>query len=107
MIIENARARQLIAKRSSIAARNLSVISTEVALDLSDSTLMMTAGIVEGRIAIAADNSRVDLAGVTVRGVDRGIQTRRPSRIYFSVSEYSAPEFRGNAHFLWPPASVK
>jgi pimeloyl-ACP methyl ester carboxylesterase len=104
--IENARARRLIANRSSIAARNLHVISTDVALELSDSTLMLTNGIVGGRIAIVADNSRLDLAGVTLRGVERGVQTRRPSRIYFSVSEYSAPEFQGNAHFSWPPASV-
>lgn len=104
--IENARTRQLIAKRSSIAARNLSIISTEVALELSDSTLMFTGGVVDGRVALAADNSRVDLAGVTLRGVERGIRTRRPSRIYFSVSEYHAPEYRGNAHFSWPPSSV-
>ncbi len=104
--IENARARRLIANRSSIAARNLHVISTDVALELSDSTLMLTNGIVGGRIAIVADNSRLDLAGVTLRGVERGVQTRRPSRIYFSVSEYSAPEFQGNAHVLWPPTAV-
>jgi pimeloyl-ACP methyl ester carboxylesterase len=105
--IENARARQLIAKRSSIAARNLNVISTDVALELADSALVLTSGTIDGRIAIVADHSRLDLAGVTLRGIERGVQIRRPSRIYFSVSEYSAPEFRSNAHLHWPPTTVK
>ena len=44
---------------------------------------MLTNWIVGGRIAIVADNSRLDLAGVTLRGVERGVQTCAWSHLLF------------------------
>ena len=35
---------------------------------------------------------------------ERGVEMLAPSRLYFSVSDWHASDFNGDAHFLWPLA---
>lgn len=105
--MSNVRTRSLVARRSSIVAENLHVISTDVALSLQDAVLTLTVGRIGGRIAIQADNSKVDFAGVTLRAVEQAVSLSRASRVYFSVSEINAPDHRGSAHFTWPPRPIE
>ena len=61
-----------------------------------------TAVMISGRVGIRANASRLDLAGVTLRASEKGVDAAGASRIYFSVSEYDAPDYHGDAHFTWP-----
>jgi len=102
--IENAWVKQVVADRSSLSLDNVVLASDDVALQLKESNVKATGGSVSGRIAIRADASRMDLAGISLRAKEKGIEVERPSRIYFSVSDYDAPDYRGTAHLVWPPA---
>jgi hypothetical protein len=57
-----------------------------------------------GRVAIRAEGSRLDLAGVSLRARERGVEMPAPSRFYFSVSDWHGSDHDGDAHFAWPPA---
>ena len=101
--IENAWVKQVVADRSSLSLDNVVLASDDVALQVKESNVKATGGSIGGRIGIRADASRMDLAGISLRATQKGIEVERPSRIYFSVSDYDAPEFHGTAHLVWPP----
>ena len=105
--IENAWVRQVIADRSSLSLDNVVLASQDVALQLKDSNVKATGGSIAGRIAIHADASRLDLAGISLRAKEKGVEIERPSRIYFSVSDYDAPDYHGTAHFVWAAVATR
>jgi len=100
--IENARIRQLTLTSSTATLTYATIDSVDTALTAKDSRIIATAVEIRGRVAIRADNSELDFAGVTVRAAERGINTSPDSRLYFSVSDLATPEFTGDAHFIWP-----
>ncbi|HNG78699.1 MAG TPA: alpha/beta hydrolase, partial [Burkholderiaceae bacterium] len=74
-----------------------------VAIDARNSELIVTNALIRGRTAVRAENSWFDLAGVSLRASERGMDLRDGlSRAFFSLSEWQAPEYRGDAHFIWP-----
>jgi hypothetical protein len=75
-----------------------------VALLARDSELTATAVRISGRVAIRSDNSYFDLAGVSLRARDRGVEMigERASRLFFSVSDWQGSDYNGDAHFIWP-----
>ena len=101
--IENAWVKQIVLDRSSASLDNVILNSADIALSAKDSNVKATGGSITGKIAIRADASRMDLAGISLRAQEKGIDIQRPSRIYFSVSDYDAPDYRGTAHLVWPP----
>jgi pimeloyl-ACP methyl ester carboxylesterase len=105
--IEGARIKQLTLKASSATLDDSVVESDDVALSAQGSELTATASQLRGRIAIRADDSRIDLAGVTLQATELGVEQLLPSRFYFSVSEWRAPDYTGDAHFFWPPGLGK
>ncbi len=102
--LEDARVRELHVQGSSLTMERVTVDSTTIALDAGDSTITATAITLIGRTGIRAQSSRLDLAGATVRAQERAVQSNGNSRLYFSVSDIDAPDYRGDAHFIWPPA---
>jgi pimeloyl-ACP methyl ester carboxylesterase len=104
--LENARVRELHAEGSSLTIERATIESPDTALDVSDSTITATGITLIGRIGVRAHSSRIDLAGATVRARERAVQLSGDSRLYFSVSDIEAPDYRGDAHFIWPPASA-
>jgi hypothetical protein len=104
--LENARVRELHAEGSSLTIERATIESPDTALDVSDSTITATGITLIGRIGVRAHSSRVDLAGATVRARERAVQLSGDSRLYFSVSDIEAPDYRGDAHFIWPPATA-
>jgi hypothetical protein len=103
--IENARAKGIVVNRSSLSLDNVIIDSNDIALQVSEGNVKATGGSMRGRIAVRADASRLDLAGISLKATERGILVQRPSRIYFSVSDYDAPDYRGTAHLVWPAAA--
>jgi pimeloyl-ACP methyl ester carboxylesterase len=102
--IENAFVKNVIAERSSLSLDNVMIESNDIALQVMDSNVKATGGSITGRVGILADASRLDLAGISLRAKQKGVEVQRPSRIYFSVSDYDAPDYHGTAHRAWPAA---
>lgn len=105
--IEGARIKQLVLKSSSATLEDSVIESADVAVSAQASQLTATSTRISGRVAIQADASRFDLAGVSLQAMEQGVELVSPSRLYFSVSEVKAPDFTGDAHFIWPSAAEK
>ncbi|MBK6850485.1 MAG: alpha/beta hydrolase [Burkholderiales bacterium] len=74
-----------------------------VAIDARDSELSATAVQLRGRIGIRSSNSWFDLAGVSLRATGPGITLPADrTRIFWSVSDWQASDYNGDAHFIWP-----
>lgn len=102
--IEYARIGKLILDNSSATLRYSTVSASEGAAVLAErSRLTATAVTVRGRVAIHAVQSEIDLAGASVRASERAVDSHGDSRVYFSVSDIEAPDYSGDAHFIWPP----
>ncbi|HEX3138950.1 MAG TPA: alpha/beta hydrolase [Rhizobacter sp.] len=105
--IEAARMKQLVLKDSSATLEDSVIEGGEVALSAQGSQITATNVRLDARVAIRSDNSRLDLAGVSLNASERGVELLSPSRLYFSVSELRAPDYSGDAHFIWPPADKR
>ncbi|HEY5807079.1 MAG TPA: alpha/beta hydrolase [Povalibacter sp.] len=101
--IENAWVGELVVEDSNVTLKQVTVDSKDVALQVSNSTVTGTVVDLHGKVALHADSSRVDLAGAKLRAREKAVDLAGSSRIYFSVSEIDAPDYRGDAHFVWPP----
>lgn len=103
--VENAQVGRLEAIASTVQLLHTRVQSDDVALFARDSEVTATASQIVGHVAIEADNSYFDLAGVQLRASGAGLRRRGgPSRLFLSVSDWQAPEWQGDAHGVWPPA---
>jgi len=56
---------------------------------------------IKGAVAVVADRSELDFAGVTLTASERAADIRNGSRIYFSVSDVNSPTYSGNVHAIW------
>jgi len=106
--IEGARIGRLVLSDALATLEDSSVGgAAAVAIDARNSELIVTNALIRGRTAIRAENSWFDLAGVSLRASERGMDLRDGlSRAFFSLSEWQAPEYRGDAHFLWPRSAA-
>lgn len=99
--IENVRARAIVIENSTAVLKQVSVESDAVALEVRNATITGTVLDLNGKVALRADASRLDLAGTRLRASEKAVDVVTPSRIYFSVSEIDAPDYRGDAHLVW------
>jgi len=105
--ISGAKLKQLAVKSSSLTIEDSAIDSDDVALSAQRSQVTATGLRLRGRVAIRADDSRLDLAGVSLQATERGVEMLAPSRLYFSVSDWQGTDFNGDAHFFWTPPSVQ
>jgi len=103
--ISGAKLKQLTIKSSSLTIEDSAIDSSDVAFSAQGSQVTATSLRLRGRVAIRADDSRLDLAGVSLQATERGVEMLAPSRLYFSVSDWQGTDFNGDAHFLWPLAT--
>lgn len=99
--IEGARLKQLTLKSSSVTLDNSVIESKDVALTAQQSEVTATGVQLRGRVAISADDSRLDLAGASLHASERNVEMPTPSRLYFSVSDLHGSDYNGDAHLLW------
>lgn len=99
--IEQASLQQLTVEGSSVILTDVSIASRGVALRASSATITGTALDIAGDIALRANDSRIDLAGATLRATSKAFDLTGSSRLYFSVSEIDAPDYRGGVHAVW------
>ncbi|MBK6850468.1 MAG: hypothetical protein IPG93_02370 [Burkholderiales bacterium] len=74
-----------------------------MAIDARDSELAATAVQLRGRNGIRSHNSWFDLAGVPLHTSGPGVALPADrTRIFWSVSDWQASDYSGDAHFIWP-----
>jgi len=81
-------------------ALNLSVMVALVVLGMlaRNANVVVTGGRIEGDIAIRADASRLDLAGVEIEGREAAVAAEQPSSVVFSLSRVRSPRTQGVRH---------
>ena len=72
--------------------------SDDVAITVHQSTLKMTNATVEGKVAIKASGSKLDLAGVDVTAKQVGVEAGEPTVLICSLCEFNVPSIRGSVH---------
>lgn len=91
-------AERIVIRDSIVQLLNVQVRAHQVALDATNSEVIATASNFSGEIAIRADASRLDLAGVSLLALGAAVEVRRRSRLIGSVSEIHSPEYNGYWH---------
>ena len=86
VLIRNAVIEELVIRTSSVSIENSNIVSKQIAIDVFESDLLITASNVSGEPAIYSSASRLDLAGVTLIGKEFVISGNAKSSIVFSVS---------------------
>ncbi len=89
--------------------RELRIHESRVEIENSDlgrthivgSDVLITGGVIEGDVALTVSRSRIDLAGVTMRGGESSVLIEVPSELVFSISELNSRFFNGPAHGLF------
>lgn len=100
--IENARLGRLVASSSSAQLTGVVIHGEEFAVSAVDSHLVGTAVELRARRALVISGGEVDLAGAKLTASERAVEMSGGGRLIFSVSELQAPDFSGDAHFVWP-----
>ena len=103
---ENARIEKLVADGSTVELESVFIKGNDVGLVAANSRVTATVLDIDAKTGISAANSQLDLAGTRIQATERGVHVVTPSRIYFSVSEMTAPDFTGDLHRIWTDASA-
>ncbi|MBU0729561.1 MAG: alpha/beta hydrolase [Proteobacteria bacterium] len=88
--ISNVSTEYIAAKDSEIKIENSTITGKAIGLDLNNSKLTGTALTITGDIAIHADKSRLDLAGVTLIGKKYAVTSDDQAILLFSVSRITS-----------------
>ena len=94
----NLSAERIVIRDSSVQMVNVQVRGTGTAVDIADSGLVATASDFAGKVAIGADASRLDLAGVHLAATGHAVEAARRSRLIASVSRIESPAYTGYWH---------
>lgn len=97
-LVRYARVRELRIVDSSVTIDDSVVGGGEVGLHARNSSVVVTGGRIEGGVAIRADASSLDLAGVQVEGREAAVAAERPSSVVFSLSRVRSPRTQGVRH---------
>lgn len=101
--VHAARIKRLVLRGSTVTIDDTVVEADDVALAATDSEVTATHLRLTGRVAVRAENSRIDLAGASLTARDMAVEAPLPSRVYFSVSEMRGRDNTGDVHTIWSP----
>jgi hypothetical protein len=76
---------------SSVTLRNSRIISLDTALTAHNATVTVTAGHIEGRVAIKTYNSRLDIAGTQLVAQEAAVEAPVDSTLVFSLTRIDSP----------------
>jgi pimeloyl-ACP methyl ester carboxylesterase len=91
-------AERIVIRDSIVQMTGVQVKSDDIALDITNSELVATASDFEGRLAVRADRSRLDLAGTKLVARGFAVQASGRSRFVASVSEVRDAFYTGWWH---------
>jgi pimeloyl-ACP methyl ester carboxylesterase len=83
---------------SDVIIENSRIRGTDVALFVKNSEIIATHVSIEADTAIDASSSRLDLAGVKLRGRKTAVATDRRAMLLFSISHSDSPIYSGPLH---------
>lgn len=95
--IRNARVGQLSVLNSGLSLTDTKILGKDVGLNADNSDITVTNGDISGVIAINAVGSKLDLAGVHLKGSQAAVKGVN-SKFIFSVSQVSSPHMSGHLH---------
>jgi len=85
--LDGVTARSVRLKDSTVRIENSRIEGSPTALVAKDSTVKMTGGVLDGDVAVVADGSELDLAGVTIRARKAVITTTDWAKLVLSISK--------------------
>ncbi|HYS12005.1 MAG TPA: alpha/beta hydrolase [Burkholderiaceae bacterium] len=91
-------AEKIVIRDSIVQMLNVQVRGADVALDATNSEVIVTASDLSGEIAVRADASRLDFAGVSLLALETPLEVKRRSRVIASVSQIHSPDYDGYWH---------
>lgn len=104
-LVRYARVRELRIVDSTVIIDDSVVGGGAVGLEARNSSVLVTGGRIEGDVAIRADASRLDLAGVQIEGRAAGVTAEQPSWAVFSLTRVRSPRTQRGVHdMLWVSA---
>jgi pimeloyl-ACP methyl ester carboxylesterase len=92
------KANRIIIKNSTVEFENLEVLSDTTAFEATRSVVLMTNAMLAGQTALHSDGSRLDMAGVTLKGDNSAVKVTTKSRLIFSISDLQSARYSGNVH---------
>ena len=98
MRLQDLFAQRLVIRKSKVEMLNVTVQSEDVALDVTDSILEVTASEFSGKVALRCDDSHLDFAGVLLKARGDAIQASRSTYLIGSISAIQSPGFTGYWH---------
>lgn len=97
VIIRNARIEQLTVLNSRVVLLDSDIIGKEEGLLANNSDITITNGDISGVVAIKAVYSRLDMAGVSLKGSKDAVKATG-SKLVFSISQVHSPHSDGAMH---------
>lgn len=102
--LEDITADRIVIRNSEVTMENARVESETTAMEISGSKLTVTGARISGQTAILTENSRLDLAGVRLKGARYAVtspSTNSVSPVLFSVCQTESPLLRSSLHGIW------
>jgi pimeloyl-ACP methyl ester carboxylesterase len=96
--LTNVVAERIVIRDSIVQMLNVQIGGRGVALEVTNSEVVFTAGEISGDVAIRADAARLDLAGVKILAIGNAIEVERQSRLVASINEISSAAYSGYWH---------
>jgi pimeloyl-ACP methyl ester carboxylesterase len=98
--VRNARVRELRISDAAVDIEDSQIGGTDGGLHVDDARVTITSSLIEGRVAITAVRSHLDIAGSRIVGTEAALVAPLKSEVLFSVSWVQSPHFRGSLHEL-------
>jgi len=98
--VTDVRAKSIVVQRSSVVFDKGEIVGKGVGLSVDRSTVTATGLKINASVALAAADSRLDLAGVQLTGWRAAITTDRRATLLFSVCRINSPHGCGTIHGL-------
>lgn len=97
-VVRNARVRELRIVEAAVSIEDSLIGGVSGGLHVDDARVTITSSLIEGRIAITAIASHLDIAGSRIVGVQAALQAPRASEVLFSLTAVQSPYFHGTLH---------
>lgn len=88
-------AARVVIRNSVVELTNAQIHAEKLALEVSNSDLIATAGEISGEGGILIDNSSIDMAGFKLDTRGHAVEVKRSSRLIGSANEIHSPEYTG------------
>ncbi|MBN1532359.1 MAG: alpha/beta hydrolase [Spirochaetes bacterium] len=98
VLLKNLTARSLVIRESTVVMEGFAVDSAGDAIAVTDSRVTMTGGSLRGDVGIVAEESRFDMAGVSIEAKSASVQAKEDCRFIFSVCRVKSPRRSGTLH---------